>query len=246
MTQEHGQANHFRNVARALEHIIQYVDFFRDPGLIVVMEYAPRSLGQCEIMSDRECVTLLLHVLSGLAYLHGAAILHRDVTPDNILQTSINPPFWKLSDFGFSKKLKTGAVGTSTFCGSPLYVAPEVDGLPHSLYTEAVDLWSLGIVGVEYSVGFGNAIREKVPRKWHTAVRGRAKRSKLDPYLLEMLQTSPEKRPSASAISLKLKDRECYEENRAPTSSAMVRQASGTDLAEPSTLATSEDQPRNH
>ena len=35
-----------------------------------------------------------------------------------------------------------------------LHLAPEVVGLEFSLYTKAIDIWSVGVVSVEYSCGF--------------------------------------------------------------------------------------------
>ena len=49
----------------------------------------------------------------------------------------------KLCDFTFAKTL-TKSQMTSTVCGSPLYMAPEVlNALP---YTEKADLWSVGVM----------------------------------------------------------------------------------------------------
>ena len=52
----------------------------------------------------------------------------------------------KLADFGLAKIIGEESF-TTTLCGTPSYVAPEIlaDGR-HRKYTKAVDIWSLGVV----------------------------------------------------------------------------------------------------
>lgn len=55
----------------------------------------------------------------------------------------------KLCDFGWSAFLNDSM--RETFCGTPLYVSPEL--LSGQLYDEKVDLWALGILGFEMMTG---------------------------------------------------------------------------------------------
>lgn len=48
----------------------------------------------------------------------------------------------KIADFGLSKEF--GVSDLETCCGTPDYVAPEV--LEGGAYTEAVDIWSIGVI----------------------------------------------------------------------------------------------------
>lgn len=52
----------------------------------------------------------------------------------------------KLADFGLAKIIGEESF-TTTLCGTPSYVAPEIlaEGR-HRKYTKAVDIWSLGVV----------------------------------------------------------------------------------------------------
>ena len=56
----------------------------------------------------------------------------------------------KLIDFGYAKQL-TGDQKTSTNCGTPVYLAPEIlSGCP---YDYRVDVWALGILICEIITG---------------------------------------------------------------------------------------------
>lgn len=79
-------------------------------------------------------------ILYGLEYLYNHNILHRDIKPQNIL---INNNTIKISDFGFAKTFEKNELIT-TFCGSPLYMAPEI--FKNRQYDLKSDIWSLGVI----------------------------------------------------------------------------------------------------
>lgn len=65
-------------------------------------------------------------VLRGIEYVHGMGISHRDLKPDNILMASEEPLVVKISDFGLAKMVQAEETFLKTFCGTMLYLAPEV------------------------------------------------------------------------------------------------------------------------
>jgi hypothetical protein len=80
-------------------------------------------------------------VIAGLAAIHGAGIVHRDVKPDNVLR--MDDGRLVLSDFGLATDLPESTM-VSVFVGTPHYMAPEVrEGEPA---TTRSDVWSLGVV----------------------------------------------------------------------------------------------------
>lgn len=111
-------------------------------------------------LSVEETKALFKQILVGLKYLHGENIIHRDIKPENILlnitkrrhshEIQLGP--WdedeidiqvKIADFGLAKF--TGEMQfTSTLCGTPSYVAPEV--LKKTEYSSKVDMWSAGVL----------------------------------------------------------------------------------------------------
>src|SRR5262245_3025271 len=81
------------------------------------------------------------NVIAGLAAIHDAGIVHRDVKPDNMLR--MKDGRLVLSDFGLATDLPDSTM-VSVFVGTPHYMAPEVrDGDPA---TTRSDVWSLGVV----------------------------------------------------------------------------------------------------
>jgi serine/threonine protein kinase len=85
------------------------------------------------------------HVALALEHLHGQRVLFRGVKPENVGISGDGYP--KLLDFGLSKQLASSSSKTSTLCGDPEFVAPEV--LLKRAYGVAVDCWALGVLAFE-------------------------------------------------------------------------------------------------
>ncbi|CAL8270799.1 unnamed protein product [Lota lota] len=88
-------------------------------------------------------------VVLGLQFLHDHKIVYRDLKLDNLLLDTEG--FVKIADFGLCKEGMGFGDRTSTFCGTPEFLAPEV--LTDTSYTRAVDWWGLGVLIYEMMVG---------------------------------------------------------------------------------------------
>ena len=87
-------------------------------------------------------------LVSGLAALHTAGIIHRDVKPENLLRMEDGRVV--LSDFGLATNPSQTAAVT-VFVGTPSYMAPEiVMGDPASFSS---DVWALGVTMHEILFG---------------------------------------------------------------------------------------------
>jgi len=96
----------------------------------------------------RKC---LQQLANGLMVLRRARVVHRDLKPANLLLSSSWPHgTLKIADFGLATKLETHSLA-ATFCGSPVYMAPEV--LRGDKYDARADLYSVGVIGFELLSG---------------------------------------------------------------------------------------------
>lgn len=134
-------------------------------------------------------------ILEGLTYMHRRHIVYRDLKPENVLLDSDGYPV--IVDFGFSKVVTDK---TYTFCGTPLYLAPEI--VLSRGHDRAVDYWSLGCLIYEMLFGATPFYERGIDQKglFKNIVRGKWKLpgggSKLSKHALDLIYGMLEKRPT--------------------------------------------------
>ena len=129
------------------------------PALVV--ELMSCTLLRCSVGPHREYEVRLLGYLSdtaaGLRYLHGQGLMHRDLTPNNVL---IRAGCAKLCDFGVSAFLGRDdpaarirqSVARTPGPGALLYMPPEALVEP-AVYDQALDIFSFGVLAVSVLSG---------------------------------------------------------------------------------------------
>ncbi|KAI0450745.1 serine/threonine-protein kinase [Xylaria acuta] len=155
-----GNERHVRReieVHSQLRHpgILNFYGWFHDSSRIVmILEYAIGGelfgVLQREGEFSEQCAAkYVAQVAISLSYLHRKHIMHRDIKPENIL-LGLHGEL-KLADFGYSVYAPDDR--RETRCGTLDYLPPEMLTSSHLSYTNAVDLWALGVLTYEFLTG---------------------------------------------------------------------------------------------
>jgi serine/threonine protein kinase len=124
-------------------------DIELSPSLMLIVEYVPGESLEDAAKSRidvEDFRTYALDVLAGLSYIHERGLVHRDVTPRNIIvETETRRA--KLIDFGLARA-QDGAV---TLVGTPRFMAPEISS--GAAATTRSDLYSLGVTFLRCMLG---------------------------------------------------------------------------------------------
>ncbi len=148
---------------------------------------------------------ILADVCAGLAAVHAAGVVHRDVKPANILLTEDGRA--KLADFGIARTAEETDPGTLWNAGTPPYLSPErLIGEPAG---PPCDVWAVGVVLYEALTG---------DRPFDT------------PQAVLALRCDPADTPLAGPLDAALRDLD-LEARRDPTRGARLRSTVVATLA---------------
>ena len=158
-------------------------------------------------LPDREVAALGATLADALAHVHERGIVHRDLTPANVLCGTDGSP--RLTDFGIARLLDTTRVTAEHLTiGTVGYMAPEqVEG---GDVTPAADVYALGLVllealtakpaftGPSHEVAVARLTRDpavpsELPSPWPDLLRS-------------MTARRPEERPTAAAVAARLRE----------------------------------------
>ena len=207
----------FRKEASALHYlmhdaIVRYFVFTVEPVLqrpYLAMEFVDgRSLA--DILDEgpltlEALLRLMRRVASGLNAAHERGIIHRDVSPDNIIVPQGDVARAKIIDFGIARSTQIGdaTIIGSGFAGKHNYVSPEQIGLFGGNVTAKSDIYSFGLVLFYALTGqkldMGGTQFQLVEKRRRVPDLG-AVDARIRPLLEKMLQPDPDDRPTMAEI----------------------------------------------
>ncbi|HKU98777.1 MAG TPA: protein kinase, partial [Vineibacter sp.] len=122
------------------------MDFVDGPSLATLIARAP--------LAPADVRRVGAQVAEGLAAAHSRGVVHRDLSPDNVVLRGGSLDHAVLIDFGVAKRLDAGStlIG-SGFAGKLDYCSPEQCGLYDGAVDHRSDIYSLGLVLAAAAVG---------------------------------------------------------------------------------------------
>ena len=232
--------------------IVRYYSFSRDPRLgrpYLAMEYVEGvSLAvrlKQQPLTAAEARKLFASVADGLALAHEAGVVHRDLSPDNIILRGGDVGRPKLIDFGIAKSanLGEGTLIGGGFAGKYNFISPEQLGIHNREVDARSDIYSLGLVmaaslrGRPLDMGGSHVdVIEKRSRPPDISDIDETMR----PLIEAMLQPDPDARPpTMAAVADWLRATRSAEPTMPPATTGFGAPANAAPDAAPTVLATS-------
>ncbi|WP_431245917.1 serine/threonine-protein kinase [Leifsonia xyli] len=181
---------------------------------VLVLEYVKGSDARARLadgpLPGPIVAAIGLDIAKALAYIHGQGVVHRDISPANILlpESPSTGVAAKLTDLGIARLVDDGRItATGSVMGTASYLSPEQAlGRPLS---GCSDVYSLGLVLLECLTGrreFGGRLAESAAAR---LTRDPEIPATLDPrwraLLAAMTAREPEQRPTAQSVASELR-----------------------------------------
>ena len=193
------------------ETIVGYLNFVPDAALqryFLVMEFiegVPLKdyIAEHGALPVEKVRTLLIRLAKGLSAAHEREVIHRDLSPDNVMLDGGRVEDARLIDFGIAKStVVTDATIEGRFAGKFRYVAPEQLGDYGGTVTPKTDIYGLGLLIAAAAIGkpleMGASIVQAVQSRKSIPDLS-AVPQELRPILAHMLEPDPAHRPASMA-----------------------------------------------
>ncbi|KAJ1919426.1 hypothetical protein H4219_002018 [Mycoemilia scoparia] len=130
----------------------------KSSSIFIVMEYVEHDLkvlmqemkSSSSSFLQSEIKTIMLQLLSAVAFLHDNWIIHRDLKTSNLLMN--NQGKIKVADFGLARKYGSPQRNLTQLVVTLWYRSPELL-FGEKEYTTAIDMWSVGCIFAELVSG---------------------------------------------------------------------------------------------
>jgi serine/threonine protein kinase len=132
---DHPQVIRIRSVGKTGRHVYFAMDLCADSLAERLAREGP--------LPEADVLRIARDVCRGLAYAHAQGVIHRDLTPDNILLRSDGGAV--ISDFGIARAVSgyVASTGVDMTVGTPHYISPEqAQGRP---LDQRADFYALGV-----------------------------------------------------------------------------------------------------
>ncbi|KAJ1961994.1 Cell cycle serine/threonine-protein kinase cdc5/MSD2 [Dipsacomyces acuminosporus] len=132
------------------DNIVAFHHIFEDPERVYILMELCTSKTLHDLLQRRKRLTefearyFIAQLASGLAALHKAHIIHRDIKHSNLLLDSMNRI--KIADFGLSTILSVDSDRKLSFLGTPNFLAPELVTRSGHGHSYGVDVWATGVL----------------------------------------------------------------------------------------------------
>ena len=133
------------------DNSVKFYAHYKEPNNeVIILELCDCELG--EVLnktpggfSSSQICSVMKGLNNAFSIMNINNIIHRDIKLENVMIKYINKSHTKfipkINDYGISKQIKDV---TNTFCGSPIYMAPEI--FFNNQYDRRADLWSIGVM----------------------------------------------------------------------------------------------------
>jgi eukaryotic-like serine/threonine-protein kinase len=198
--------------------IVRYYVFTNDPEIgrpCMIMEFIEGTSMNERLkqgpMALEDVKLLLRRLASGLDKAHAMGVVHRDLSPDNVILQDGSVEHAKIIDFGIAKSTMKGdaTLLQGQFAGKFSYVAPEQLGAYGGNVDGRADIYSLALMMVAVAQGrvlnMGKSIVEPVRARGSVPDLSGVYPD-LRPLLSHMLEPDPAHRPASMAEVIRLLD----------------------------------------
>src|SRR4030088_1653998 len=140
---------------RGVEGVVQLAEAPRYPGSIVLVDIGGRSLaGLVKPLAVDHLIGLAVQLAAAVARMHRRGVMHRDITPANIVISHGGAPC--LVDFALATsfaEIRPDFTHHTEIVGTLAYMAPEQTGRTGRSVDQRVDLYALGATLYELVTG---------------------------------------------------------------------------------------------